>query len=314
LLSGGGNRYDYWRIAWRVWQEHPVLGVGAGNYERSYYAQRATSEDIQQPHSLELQTLSELGVVGGLLLVGFLAGIGWGTLRMRRLVARSRFTGALMVGGLGALSAWLVQTSVDWMHLLPGLTAIAIAGAAVLIRPQVAAETAPATKATEDAVTEAIGAHTQSPRRRRVLTSRTARALRLSAVFATLVIAGGSLSRQGLADFFRARAQREHDLRPAAALADANSSLDIDSDATQTYYVKAAALARFGEAEAAVATLRQALAREPRNFVTWALLGDISVREGRLTAARRDYGRAHALNPRNATLAWLAAHPAATSH
>ena len=70
LLSGGGNRYDYWRIAWRVWREHPLLGVGAGNYARSYYEQRATTEDIEQPHSIELQALSELGLVGALLLAG----------------------------------------------------------------------------------------------------------------------------------------------------------------------------------------------------------------------------------------------------
>ncbi len=89
LLSGGGNRYDYWRIAWRVWRAHPVLGVGAGNYPRSYYQQRATTEDVEQPHSIELQTLSELGLVGGLLLAGFLAGIGWGVVRMRRVANRS---------------------------------------------------------------------------------------------------------------------------------------------------------------------------------------------------------------------------------
>ncbi|MCW3068675.1 MAG: Undecaprenyl-phosphate N-acetylglucosaminyl 1-phosphate transferase, partial [Solirubrobacterales bacterium] len=49
LLSGAGNRYDYWRIAWTVWQAHPVLGVGAGNYARPYFQRRATTEDVDQP-------------------------------------------------------------------------------------------------------------------------------------------------------------------------------------------------------------------------------------------------------------------------
>ena len=72
-------------------------------------------------------------------------------------------------------------------------------------------------------------------------------------------------------------------------------SLGFDSDAVSTYYVKAAALARFNQAAAAEGVLRTALAREPGNFVTWALLGDIAVREGRMDVAQTDYARAHAL-------------------
>jgi UDP-GlcNAc:undecaprenyl-phosphate/decaprenyl-phosphate GlcNAc-1-phosphate transferase len=303
LLSGAGNRYDYWRIAWRVWREHPVFGVGAGNYARSYYQQRATTEDIQQAHSIELQTLSELGVVGTLLLACFVSGIAWGAVRMRPAARRSSLTRALMVGGLGALSAWLVQTSVDWMHLLPGLTAIALVGAAVLLRSRPAARTGAEVRS------RSIDVDHGRPNVPRALTSRPALALGASAVVVTLVVAGASLSRQGLAELYRMRAQHELATRPASALADANRSLDIDSDAVETYYVKAAALARFDQAAAAEATLRQALAHEPEDFVTWALLGDIAVRERRLSVARREYARAHQLNPRNATLAQLSRDP-----
>lgn len=128
---------------------------------------------------------------------------------------------------------------------------------------------------------------------------------------ATLVVAGASLSRQGLADFYRARAQHEVEAHPAAALTDANRSLGIDSDAVQTYYVKAAALARFNESAGAETALRAALAHEPNNYVTWTLLGDVAVREARLSLARRNYNRAHQLNPRNSTLLKLAANPRA---
>lgn len=297
LLSGSGHRYDYWRIAWRVWREHRVLGVGAGNYPRSYYQQRATTEDVEQPHSIELQALSELGLIGGLLLAGFLAGIGWGVVRMRPAARRSPLTRALMVGAVGVFAAWLVQTSVDWMHLLPGLTAVAIAAAAVVVRPRSLPRTA--------------GAASRQSRFGKALTSRPALALGASAVVVTLVVAGASLSRQGLADLYRARAQHELATRAASALADANRSLDIDPDAVETYYVKAAALARFDQAAAAETALRQALAREPENFVTWALLGDVAVRERRLRTAGHDYTRAHRLNPQNPTLTELSVHPAA---
>jgi cytochrome c-type biogenesis protein CcmH/NrfG len=125
----------------------------------------------------------------------------------------------------------------------------------------------------------------------------------------TLVVAGASLSRQGLADLYRARAQHELAADPSAAITDANRSLSIDSDAVESYYVKAAALARFDQAAAAEVVLRQALAHEPDNFVTWALLGDIAVREGRMRTAGRDYTRAHRLNPRDPSLTELSADP-----
>jgi O-antigen ligase len=294
LLSGTGNRYDYWRIAWRVWKQNPLLGVGAGNYPRSYYQQRATTEDIEQPHSIELQALSELGIVGALLLAGFIGGIGWGIMRMRPAAARSSLSRALMVGGVGAISAWLAQTSVDWMHLLPGLTAIAIVATAVLVRPR-----SPQT----------AGAASRHSRFGSALASRPALALGASAVLVTLVVAGASLSRQGLADLYRTRAQHELATHPAAAITDVNRSLDIDSDAVETYYIKATALARFDQAASAEAALRRSLEQEPNNFVTWTLLGDIAVRERRIGVAKRDYNKAHALNPRNLTLQTLATNP-----
>jgi hypothetical protein len=221
LLSGAGNRYDYWRIAWQVWHEHPVLGVGAGNYPHPYYEQRATTEDIDQPHSVELQALSELGIVGALLLAAFIGGIGWGIARMRPAAARSPLSRALMVGGVGTICAWLAQTSVDWMHLLPGLTAIAIAATAVLVR--------------RPRSPRAVGDVSGNSRFDTVPAGRPALALGASAVLVTLVVAGASLSRQGLADIYRTRAQSELDVHPAAAIAAANSSLDIDSDAMETY-------------------------------------------------------------------------------
>lgn len=293
LLSGAGNRYDYWRIAWRLWQQHPVIGVGAGNYAQPYFAMRATSEDVQQPHSLELQTLSELGLVGAALLLLFFGGVLAGTLRMGRAVARSRMSRALHAAALGVFVAWLTQTSADWMHLLPGLTAIALLAVAVLIRPDHTTPTANIAAA-------------RAPRRTPV-----GGVVVLATILVALTMAGASLTRQGLADHFRTDAQSALAHAPATALRDANRSLSLDGDAVATYYVKAAALARFDRATAARQTLEEALRHEPRNFVTWALLGDLNVRAGTLRQAAYDYRRAHALNPREPGLALLARRPKA---
>ncbi|HWX87077.1 MAG TPA: O-antigen ligase family protein [Solirubrobacteraceae bacterium] len=315
LLSGAGNRYDYWRVAWRVWKDHPLLGVGAGNYPRGYYQLRATTEDIEQPHSVELQSLAELGFLGLSLFACFILGAAWGAARIAKRARRNALSRGLMVGALGALVAWLAQTSVDWMHLLPGLTAIAIAGAAVLVSPRLTGgpEEEPARDRPAPSGRGIVRASAADVSRPRIgaFHGRLAAAVGGSMVLATLVVAGASLSRQGLADFYRARAERELDGRPAAALTDASRSLAIDADAVQSYYVKASALARFNQGAGAERMLRAALKYEPGNYVTWALLGDVAVREGRLSQAKSDYMRAHQLNPLNSTLSKLAAHSGA---
>jgi UDP-N-acetylmuramyl pentapeptide phosphotransferase/UDP-N-acetylglucosamine-1-phosphate transferase/O-antigen ligase len=296
LLSGAGNRYDYWRIAWRLWRKHPLVGDGAGNYARAYYEQRATTEDVEQPHSLELELLSGLGLVGVLLLACLLGGIAWGAIRMRRMASRSAVDRALLVGALGVFSAWLTQASVDWMALLPGLTAIAVSAGAILVWPRAQRVTIGATDA-----------QPPSPLRSR----RAAIALGALAVVVTLIVAGASLSRQGLADLYRSRAQDELTNDPLAALRDVERSLEVDGSSVQAYYIKAAALARFDEGGAAEAALNSALTREPRNFVTWVLLGDVAVRRHDLAAAAARYRRAHELNPRDPAIARLARTPPA---
>jgi hypothetical protein len=298
LLSGAGNRYDYWRIAWRLWKQKPLLGVGAGNYPRPYFERRATIEDVQQPHSLVLQVLCELGLVGLLLLACFLGGVGWSVVRMRPTAGRSALRRGLMTAAIGVFCAWLIQSSVDWMHLLPGLTGIALVAATTLMWPR-----------RRQTGTQAVSG--AAPRSRRTLVRRPALALGVSALSITLIAAGASLSRQGLSQLYRERAQNELARSPTAALSDVGRSLQIDSDAAQSYYVQAAAFARFDQPHAAEAALVAALTREPRNFVTWTLLGDISLRQRLIAAAKRDYTRAHELNPRNPFVRALALNPGA---
>jgi UDP-GlcNAc:undecaprenyl-phosphate/decaprenyl-phosphate GlcNAc-1-phosphate transferase len=288
LASGAGNRYDYWRIALDAWWAHPLAGVGAGGYDKPYFARRATSEDIRQPHSLPLQVLAELGIAGGLLFAAALALIATGAWRRIRAGDRA----PLVVAALGVATAWLVQASVDWMHMLPGVTGVALLGAAVLLRP------AHAPRAEADAAAPA-------PRPRR---------WRLAPVVlagVAITIAALSLSRQALSQRHTERAQSALAGDPARALTESNRALRLDREAIGAYYVKAAALARFGAGDAARAVLLDAARREPQNFVTWALLGDLAVRRGQLQAARADYRRAHRLNPRDPSLARLAADPRA---
>jgi UDP-GlcNAc:undecaprenyl-phosphate GlcNAc-1-phosphate transferase len=287
LLTGAGNRYDYWRIAADTWTDHPLIGVGAGNYDEPYFLARATTEDVRQPHSLVLQAMSELGIPGLALVLLLFGAVGWAAARARRAAVTSRAERLLLVAALGTFAAWGIHTQVDWIHLLPGITGGALIAAAVLLRRDPVAQPAP----------------------RRLLRP-VPRSLVAAAVALPVAIAGVSLSRQVLAQHYRGEAQ--HDLaqkRAHDALADADRALRLDSRDLETYYAKAAAFARLGDADSARRTLEEARRREPGDFLTYALLGDLSVRLRNFTVAQTYYRQALARNPRDPSLQALARDP-----
>jgi O-antigen ligase len=280
LVSGSGYRYDYWRVAWREFRAHPLDGVGAGNYDVFYFRERSTTEDVRQPHSLELQAASETGVIGVLALLVYLAGVYLGAFRRRSDARASSVGRVLCVAALGAFTGWLVDTSVDWMALIPGVTGIALCGAAVLT------------------VRDTAG-------------NSTARLRWWALVPALVLVALGALflGRQTLAE--RARLDGEAVLasNPREAIDDARRALDYNPDSVPALYLEAAAYARLGNAERSQAALLFAGDREPSDWVTWALLGDLMVRQRRFAAAQTYYRRASMLNPRYPPLRMLAADP-----
>ena len=294
LISGGGNRYDYWRIAWNAFTSNPIAGVGAGNYAQAYFQQRRTTEAVQNPHSLELETLAEQGILGGLLLVAFVAGIVLAVVRMRRRAVGDIGVQTLMVAVVGATSVWLVDTSGDWMHLIPGVSAMALAAIVVLCR--------------DPSYEPAVG---RAPSRlSQIGTPRLRMLVGISTVVFTLAIAGASLLRSGLAQRYLTEANDALARHPAAAIADANRSLRLDSANLNAYYVKAAGQARFDEGASSQATLLAAAHEDPGSFVTWVLLGDLEVRLGNIAQAHEYYSRAHALDPNDPSVAALVANPA----
>jgi UDP-GlcNAc:undecaprenyl-phosphate GlcNAc-1-phosphate transferase len=282
FLSGGGNRYDYWRIALDEFRGEPLRGTGAGSYQFAYFKQRRTSEDIRQPHSLELQALAELGIVGGLLVLAFVAAVLAGFARRAVRARRSPADAGLLVAAGGVFLVWLVHTSVDWIHLIPGVTGAALAAAAVLLAPW-----------------KATAAATRGRLHKAVI-----------AACALLVVAAGIfLGRATLADHHAKAAQSALASNPRAALTEAGKSLALNRDSISTQYTRSAAYARLNDYRDARAALLEALKAEPQNFVTWALLGDVAVRHGDRRLARTYYRTALRLNPRDPQLLALIHRP-----
>jgi Flp pilus assembly protein TadD len=124
-----------------------------------------------------------------------------------------------------------------------------------------------------------------------------------------LTVAAVSLTRQAMTERYVDSARDALSADPAIALRDADRALRLDAELMSAYYVKAAALSRFGEGDAAAATLRAASAKEPGEYVTWALIGDLAVRRGDIEGARKAYREAQRLNPREPSLLMLARDP-----
>jgi O-antigen ligase len=304
LFSGGGNRDDYWRVALKEFDGSPIRGAGAGNYDVGYYRDRHTTEDITQPHSIELQTLAELGLVGGLLLLAFVAGPMVGLWRLAR---RARAPGPqrlVAVGAGGMFLSWLAQTSVDWMHLIPSITALALGAGVVLAsarrgRLDEATQTDSAGAVAEPDVTALAGA--AGPRRRGGGRGRIEAWVAVSvAVTAAVAVAAFTTARMELADGHQTRAQHLLVSDPVAAVRQADDAIDLEGDSVSAYYLRSAALARLDLAGPAKTALRDAIAHGPSDWVSWALLGDLETRTGDPRAARRAYRRAAALDPLDA--------------
>jgi hypothetical protein len=130
LTTAKGTRSDLYRVAVDGFEAHPVLGDGAGSYAVRWTRERRVDEEVRNAHSLELETLSDLGLVGGLLLAGFLATLGAAALRSRR------HPGALTRGQTaavaGACAVWVAHSAVDWDWQMPAYTGLVVLVAAAL--------------------------------------------------------------------------------------------------------------------------------------------------------------------------------------
>lgn len=130
FANTGTGRCDYYRVAIGAAAERPLLGLGAGNFRTEYVQERRTDEEPRFVHSLPLQLLAELGIVGALLGAVVLGCVGWAGWRF---VASGPARDATFAGALGGLGYWLAHASIDWLWQLPGVSLLPVALAGGLV-------------------------------------------------------------------------------------------------------------------------------------------------------------------------------------
>jgi O-antigen ligase len=134
--SLGTNRYDFWRVGWDGFTGKPLTGLGSDNFQEAYLADRRSDNAPKYPHSVEIRTISETGLVGAaLLLVGVGAALAAAVAAIRR---RRGLGAAAAAAATASFVYWLVHGSIDWFWEFPALggPAFALLGLAAGLLPR----------------------------------------------------------------------------------------------------------------------------------------------------------------------------------
>jgi O-antigen ligase len=248
-ISGNG-RSEQLRVSWDAAREAPVAGKGSGTFEYLWYERRPILLVVRDGHSLYVETLAEVGLVGLLLLGAALLVVVIGAVRARR----SRYVAAAS----GAFLAWAAASGFDWHWEMVGVTLTALlAGSAGLLASERRAPR-PLAEGTRFALVGVTTALT---------------------IFGIVSLVGNQALFAGREALAREEWQEARDhARRAEALLPWSFEPEL---------VLGDAAAGLGDREAALGAYRDAVADDPENWVAWLRLGQVARGSERATAYQR---------------------------
>ncbi|HTU78149.1 MAG TPA: O-antigen ligase family protein [Solirubrobacteraceae bacterium] len=289
LVSGlGSSRYDFYRVALDEFLAHPLLGIGADNFQVQYLRHGRSDETPRYPHSVELRTLVETGILGTLLaVVGLAAALSAGMRAARR---ADPLASTVAAAALAGFAYWAVHGSFDWFWEFAGLgaPAFALLGLACALAPRRVREPhgAPARRGAR----EPDGA----PARRRLLPGWLApAALGLLALGAAVSLAAPWLSQLELES-----AAAVWTRAPQVAFARLKDAARLNPLSDEADLVAGSIALRYGELARANADFAAALQRSPDDEYATLERGAIASASGDRAAALALLERAVRLSPR----------------
>jgi tetratricopeptide (TPR) repeat protein len=277
--SLGSDRYDFWRVSLNQFRDDPITGAGADNYAAAYLLDRESPEAPRHPHSLAFRLLGQNGLVGTLLFVGFL---GVALLAARRSLrgAETDVRGLAVAAGCGFL-VWFVHGQGDWLWEFPALSILALGLLAVAARTTA--------EGTSDEPEE------PSPARHRG-TGGVLIVVALAAAF--------SFAAPGIAARYTSAAYSDYVREPGVALARLDRAASFNALSPEPLLAHGIIARRLGRTDEALASLEEAVEREPTNWFGHFELALARAEDGSsdaLTPARE----AARLNPRQALVGEL---------
>jgi hypothetical protein len=272
LSASGSGRWQFWETAIGQFQDAPLKGHGAGSFEAWWAANGSIARFIRDAHSLYLEVLGELGLVGLLALALFIvvaAYVAW-----RGLLANNSQHAAVAAAAAVAV-AYLAAAGIDWMWELTavsvaGITSIALAGAAT-----------------------SSGIRTPGP-----ATKQTFAAAVTFLVAAWVVICAQAiplLSEAKIRDSQEAARRGDGD----EALGDATAARNVMPWASSPYLQRALVQEQAGALASARSDILDAIERDPMDWRLRLVAARIETLRGDIGAARRQLVEARRLNPRS---------------
>jgi hypothetical protein len=274
-LRLGSNRYDFWRVAWDEFAGAPVVGIGADNFQQAYLAEGTSHEQPRYPHSVELRTLSQTGLIGTLLLGVAVAAALWAAFQALRYRAGPARTAA--AAGVGVFLYWLVHGSVDWFWEIPALggAAFAMLGLAAGLAPR--------------------GVALRPVRRRRPLAAGLAA---IPAVLVTVVLMW-SLGAPWLSDRYVDQALDVWPTDSQLAYEKLDRAAGLNGLSPDPDFAAGSIALRLDQPDVAAARFRSAVDREPGDSSSHLELGAVLFNEGDRAEGLRHLRRARQLDPRD---------------
>jgi hypothetical protein len=270
--TSGNSRYTYWKVAIASTKGHLLQGSGPGTFELLWLPRAPVYNYVRNAHSLYIETLAEVGLVGLALLTAFLLlVIGASVWQATRGPFESRV-------GLAAVAAACVAFSVsaafDWVWQVPVLPVAFLFLAASALAPS---------RADSDYGARRLG---------RVA----ARAgMVVAAVLSLTPIAIAMATTTAVAQSQVAAAAGNTGL----ALADARAASRIEPGAASPQIQSALVLELRGDLNQAIAAATRATDDESTNWQPWLILSRLQAEAGHPGAAVIAYRRARSLNPRS---------------
>jgi O-antigen ligase len=277
------GRIQFWDVALEAFGEKPVLGHGAGTYQFAWDQLRTIDMTNTQAHSLYLQALDELGIVGGVLALGMVLFLLWtGFAAWRAAGGRER---ELYAALLGVSLAFAVGIAYDWFWQMAVVGAVFFmaTGALVAARCGQLWQARAAARARARVDPEANG---ESRRFGLAIAG-------LAAAWLTMLALTGPL----LVDHEIHQSNAVVGENIDSAISHADTARSIEPWAATPYLQLGLLEQAKGNTEAAIGRFGQAIDRENHNWVLYYLRAKAEHQAGADEAAQADLAEAKHLNP-----------------
>jgi O-Antigen ligase len=289
LLSGNGSgRWQFWSAGIEQWNANRLLGDGAGSYE-SWWAEHASfSYFVRDAHSLYVEALGELGLIGFVLTVALVGvGVGVGARRSWRARGDAGLTTATFTA---VFAAYGFTLGFEWVWELAAVSLLGFAALALITGPATAPLGHPR-----------IADPDVPPRR---LASAGFGVGIAALAFAWALIWAQAIPLLANREITRSQAAvGDSDLR--TAIENARSAREIQPWAASPYLQLALVNEAAGALPRAKAWIDEAIDRDRRNWRLWLVSARLETKLGDVAAAEASLRRATALNPRSPLFAGL---------